>query len=253
MQRDIDHLAAAFFGHPTRENRKALVVGCAPLVHAIIGKLRIPDRLLATFEDLQGVGLLGLLEAIDRYDSTHGTRFTTYAYVRIRGAVVDYLRMIDVLPRERREELARAQKAVDTLGQQLGDQPGDQEVADFLGISLSDYHTLLHDGYFRHAASLHQQSEDEGTGPLVEVIPHGDGISWINRMDWNSDSEYVASMVRRLPERDQKILGYYFEDDLTLREIGEKLGLSEARISQIVSNLLRDLRSRLSRADRVAA
>src|SRR5690554_63866 len=140
MARDLQRLAEQNASDPTPANREAVVLAAIPLVRSIIGRLSIPDHPLATREDLEDVAILGLLQALDGYDPARGTPFVSYSYGRIRGALVDYLRSIDALPRERRRRLAEAQRAIETLRQALGAEPSDSDVADYLGIAVSDYH-----------------------------------------------------------------------------------------------------------------
>jgi RNA polymerase sigma factor for flagellar operon FliA len=120
MAQDLQRLAVAFALDKTPANREAVVIAAVPLVRSVVGRLSIPDHPLASREDLENVGLLGLLQALEGFDPERGTPFVSYAYGRIRGALVDYLRSIDALPRERRRQLAQAQNAIDTLRQTLG-------------------------------------------------------------------------------------------------------------------------------------
>lgn len=252
MNQDIEQLAQQYYADPSPENRKAMVLGSLRLIRAIINRLSVPDRMLATYDDLQGVGLLGLMEAMERFDPSLGIQFTTFAYRRIHGSIVDYLRMIDELPRERREEVARAQHAIETLGQQYGTDPDDQAVASFLGISLREYHTIVLDAQSRYARSLHTATEEDSES-LLEVMPNEDADYALARIEWNSDRDHIARLVKSLPEREQTILACYYEEELTLREIGTLLNISEARVSQLLSRTLRTLRRHLNVPDRIAA
>ena len=145
MANDLQSVAVKFVQEPTKRHRTDVVLAAVPLVRSIVGRLSIPDHPLATREDLESVGQLGLLQALDGFDPERGTPFVSYAYGRVRGALVDYLRSIDALPRERRRVLAEAHHAMDKLRQKLGDEPSDHEVAEYLNMTLIDYHTLLRD------------------------------------------------------------------------------------------------------------
>jgi RNA polymerase sigma factor for flagellar operon FliA len=246
MTPDLQSLAAQHAASPTPKNREAVVIAAVPLVRSLVGRLSIPDHPLASREDLENVGLLGLLQALDGYDPERGTPFVSYAYGRIRGALVDYLRSIDALPRERRRQLAEAQQAVETLRQTLGAEPHDHEVAEYLGLSLPDYHTLLTDAQCRFALSLYDTASNEGEQTVVETLPNDDAMIAFDRIEKASLHAYLSTLIKELPEREQTILALYYFESLTLREIAELLGLTEARISQILGKILVTLRTHLS-------
>lgn len=249
MKPDLQHLAEQHAARPTPANREAVVLAAVPLVRSLVGRLSVPNHPLATREDLENVGLLGILQALDAYDPDRGTPFASYAYGRVRGALVDYLRSIDALSRDQRRRVAEAQGALEALRQTMGTEPSDHEVADYLGISTGEYHRLLTNAQRRFALSLHQSGEDadgDGMQPVAETIENEDAMRAFERIDQASMHAYVAQLVQELPEREQNILALYYFEDLTLREIAGLLGLTEARISQILGKVLLTLRGRLT-------
>src|SRR5690554_3937337 len=203
MAQDLQSLAESHAAEPTPAHREAVVLAAVPLVRSIIGRLSIPDHPLASREDLEDVALLGLLQALDSYDPERGTPFVSYSYGRIRGALVDYLRSIDALPRERRRRLAEAQRAMETLRQTLGAEPSDEDVADFLGVSVSDYHSLLCDAQSRYALSLHESTGADTDQYLIETIENDDAAENFDQIDRESFYSYVTSLIKELPEREQ--------------------------------------------------
>jgi RNA polymerase sigma factor FliA len=253
MARDLQRLAEENAANPTPQSREAVVLAAIPLVRSIIGRLNIPDHPLATREDLEDVAILGLLQALDSYDPERGTPFVSYSYGRIRGALVDYLRSIDALPRERRRRLAEAQKAIETLRQSFGEEPSDHDVADYLGISVVDYHALLCDAQSRYALSLHDGTGTDTDQTLIETIENVDANEGFDQVDQDSYFAYVASLIKELPEREQTIVALYYYEDLTLREIASLLNLTEARISQILGKVLLTLRGQLQKTQSLAA
>lgn len=253
MARDLQRLAEINAAQPTPASREAVVLSAVPLVRSIIGRLNIPDHPLATREDLEDVALLGLLQALDSYDPERGTPFVSYSYGRIRGALVDYLRSIDALPRERRRRLAEAQRAIETLRQTRGEEPSDTDVASYLEISISEYHSLLCDAQSRYALSLHDSTGTDSEQTLIETIRNDEASENFEQIDRDSYYEYVAGLIKQLPEREQTIVALYYYEDLTLREIASLLGLTEARISQILGKVLLGLRGRLSETRSLAA
>lgn len=247
MGYDLQQLVEQYVADPSAANREAVVLAAVPLVRSIVGRLSVPDHPLASREDLENVGLMGLLQALDGYDPNRGTPFVSFAYGRIRGALIDYLRSIDALPRERRRKLAELQQAIDTLRQTLGGEPDDQDVADYMGISLQEYYALLTDAQRRFALSLQDTLGDDGDQSVLETIPNEEAQQQFEEIDRNSLIEYISKLIQRLPEREQNILALYYYENLTLREIAQLLGLTEARISQILGKTLLTLRTELQR------
>lgn len=245
MAADLQNLAEEFVRDPSRSNREAVVLGAIPLVRMLVGKVGIPDHPLASREDLENAGILGLLQALDSYDPQRGTAFASYIFGRVRGALVDYLRSIDALPREQRRRLAEAQQAMEVLRQMIGDEPDDQDVADYLGISINEYHDLLVGAQQRFSLSLSMlMGEDEDTSPL-ESIENPSASEDHERFERDSLMVYVNRIITQLPPREQNILALYYHEDLTLREIASLLELTEARISQILGKILLNIRTRL--------
>src|SRR5690606_29926945 len=196
MAQDLQSLAERHAADPSPANREAVVLAAVPLVRSLIGRLSIPDHPLATREDLEDVGLLGLLQALNGYDPERGTPFVSYAYGRIRGALVDYLRAIDALPRERRRRLAEAQNAIDVLRQVLSAEPTDEQVAEHLGISLDEYHTLHRAAQCRFALSLHAPTDSDGEQTVIETIPNEETQRAFEKIDLNSLHRDIGTMIK---------------------------------------------------------
>lgn len=253
MSTPLQHLADRYATQPTSQHREAVTLAALPLVRSLVNRMNVPDHPLASREDLENVGMLGVLQALDGYDAAHGTPFISYAYGRIRGALVDYLRSIDALPRERRRRLARAQKARETLQQQCCGEPSDVEVAALMDMTLSEYHKLLTDAQRRFDLSLYSTTSADSEQAMLEVIPNEEADAAFEQIERDSLHAFVATLIRELPEREQNILALYFYENLKLREIAQILSLTEARISQILSKTLATLRARLASAHALAA
>ena len=255
MAYELQPAAERYAAEPTPQARQAVAVASFPLVRSMARRISLPDHPLATREDLVNAGMLGMLQALDSYDATRGTSFASFAYARIRGAFVDFLRSIDLLSRDRRRRVAEAQHAADFLQQQLGAEPRDQQVAEHLGLSVADYHGLLSDAQRRFTLSLHAEHRGErgrGAAPL-ETIPHPTPTEEHERFELMSLYEHVSRLIQEFPEREQRIIRLYYFESLTLREIAAQLSLTEARISQILSKMLRTLRGCLTEARPAAA
>jgi RNA polymerase sigma factor for flagellar operon FliA len=240
---DLQALVERYHADPTPVHREAAVLAGVPLVRSILGKVSVPDHPLARAEDLEGAGLVGLVEALDGYDPARGVRFMTFAYLRVRGAVIDYLRSLDVLSLDKRRRVAEAGAAAEALRQERGAEPHDRDVADRLGISLEDYDGLMAEAQYRFALSLDAPAGGEETGPLYDAVASGDGEEGFAVHERSHTLSLVRKAVERLPSRQRAMLGLYYDEGLTLREIGEVFRVSEARVSQILGKTMLALRA----------
>ncbi len=223
------------------EYSRAVAVAALPLVRSLARRITLPDHPLATYRDLENAGMLGMVQALQSYDPLRGTPFASFAFGRIRGALVDFLRTIDCLSRDRRRRVAEASKTAEELQQELGAEPRDAQVAERLGVSVRSYNRLRHDAQQRFTLSLFDGPHDDGPTP-IEVLPAPDAEPADADAERRSLYGFVESLVERLTDREQRIVRLYYFEDLTLREIAEQFHLTEARISQILSKTLRTLR-----------
>ncbi|MFL2492362.1 MAG: RNA polymerase sigma factor FliA [Luminiphilus sp.] len=205
-----------------------------PLVKRIANHLAVKLPSHIEIDDLIQVGLIGLLKAKEDYQADSGATFSTYATIRIRGAMMDELRARDWLPRSVQKNLGKVAKAVQGAEQRLGRVPTDSEVAIELGISLGDYHELLGD------VSLARLTPVED----VETVAG----------DLEPDREVIESLratalsdaIKELPEKEQLMMSLYYVDNLNLKEIGLVLEVSESRVSQIHGQAIARLKTKLS-------
>ncbi|CAN5601250.1 FliA/WhiG family RNA polymerase sigma factor [soil metagenome] len=246
---DLQGAAERFVSSPTPANRRAVAIAAMPLVRSLVRRIQLPDNPLATFRDLEHAGMLGMLQALDQYDTHQGTAFASYSYGRIRGALIDFLRSIDTLSRERRRRVAEAVRTHDELAQELGGDPNDQQVAQRLDIPVEEYHRIKAEAQHRYSLSLHEgDAATAGTrAPTpLELIPHPDGQTDIEDFERRSLYDLVRIFIGRLPAREQQIVQSYYFDGMTLKEIAVGFDLTEARISQILSKTLKTLRTQLT-------
>jgi len=234
----VDHLWRAFRQQPTVELRNRLVLQYSPLVKYVAGRLRgrLPENV--EYADLVSDGIIGLMDAIDRFDPDRGLTFQTFAVPRIRGAMVDALRALDWVPRSVRDKMRGMEQAQRALEARLGRTPEDPELAAELGVSVRD----MRDLYARLA--------NTSVGSLDD-LDLADDLSAAATHEIEDDDAKAALLrvVRELPERDQIVLALYYFEGLTLSEIGEVLGVSESRVSQLHSRATMVLRTKLAGAD----
>jgi len=246
LQESVERYCAEYAveGPLVAEYGRAVAVAALPLVRSLSRRVVLPDHPLASYRDLENAGMLGMLQALNSYDASRGTPFASFAYGRIRGALVDFLRTIDCLSRDRRRRVAEASRTAETLQQELGDEPRAAQVATRLGVTVREYDRLRSDAQQRFALSLSDSGDDNRPTPL-DVLASTDTDPTDAETERQSMYAYVDALVERLPEREQRIVQLYFFEGLTLREISGEFQLTEARISQILSKTLRELREQM--------
>ena len=229
-----------------RQAREELILHYASLVKYVVGRLAIwlPPSLQR--EDLIGYGVLGLIEAIERFDPTLGVKFETYAVARIRGQIIDSLRAIDLLPRSVYRHAREIENAIAHLSQTLGRVPLDHEVADHLGISPEQYQNRLIDSRFS-IVSLDQplKFEDGQQSNLYASVEDFTMLTPSQQLDDGELKTELVYAIRALPQREQLMISLYYNDGLTMKEIGQVLDVSESRVSQIHAKAVLTLRGLL--------
>ena len=245
MKTSLQNAAERFSSNPSEMNGRAVAIAALPLVRSMVRRVTLPDHPLATYGDLENAGMLGMVQALHSYDPERGTTFASFAYGRIRGALIDFLRTIDTLSRDRRRRVAEASRCAEELQQELGAEPHAAQVAERLGVTVKDYDRLRTDAQQRFALSLYAESENRPVP--IDTLPSPVEDCDTAAVERRSLYEYVDTLVDRLPTREQKIVHLYFHEGWTLRKIAGDLQLTEARISQILSKTLGTLRSHMKR------
>ncbi|XBS71926.1 RNA polymerase sigma factor FliA [Acerihabitans sp. KWT182] len=209
--------------------------------------LRLQVRLPASVEldDLLQAGGIGLLSAVERYDSLQGTAFTTYAVQRIRGAMLDELRSRDWVPRSVRRHAREVAQAIHQAEQKLGRAASEQEVAQTLNITLQEYRQILLDTNNSQLFSYDEWCEDHGDGVDTLMPGHEEANPLQVLMEGNL-RERVIEAIDALPEREKMVLVLYYQEELNLKEIGAVLEVGESRVSQLHSQAIKRLRARLN-------
>jgi len=219
-----------------------LVEEHAPLVKKIA--LHLMARLPASvqLDDLMQAGMIGLLEAAQRYSSAKGATFETYAGIRVRGAMVDEIRKGDWVPRSVHRNARHISQAIKVVEDRCGREAQDHEVAEELGIGLGEYHASLSDANSGRLFSLDELNES-GDLPIEESEDSDNPLDGITSEAFRRS---LAEAIGDLPEREKLVLSLYYQEELNLKEIGAVLGVSESRVSQIHSQAALRLRGRLA-------
>ena len=234
---------AAMYASVKSGGTDGLIMQHLPLVKRIAFHLlsRLPDSVQV--DDLIQAGMLGLLEAIKQYDATQGASFDTYAGIRIRGSMIDEIRRSDWTPRSVHKKSRGVAEAIRIIENRTGRSASDIEVAEYLNISLNEYHHILQDASSCRVFSVEELAQS-GDNYLEEAVP--DNAQPIDALSREKFQQALAKAIASLPERERLVISLYYEDEFNLREIGEILNVSESRVCQISTQAILRLRSRMA-------
>lgn len=221
-----------------------LVLEHLPLIRTIAARLskRLPPSV--EVEELVNIGVIGLLDAWDRFDASKGVPFKSYAEMRIKGQMIDALRADDMVPRSVRRKHNRIQQETESLRHRLGRKPTREELRDQLDLAPKKFEDFLSDSLIASIASLDASSTDEGTTPLVESLSHADP-SAEDRFGSRQVQAAVAEAIHCLPDKERYAITEYYLRHRTLKAIGEALGVTESRACQLRSQGVKRLQYRL--------
>ncbi len=227
------------------DERERLILEHLPQVRLIARRIqeRLPENV--ALEDLVSTGVIGLISAIDNFDASHNVKLKTYAEYKIRGAILDSLRGLDWAPRQKRRKAKQIEAAIAGTEQRLQRSPGEAEIAAELGISVDEYHEWLVEVRGLNIASLEYAPGDQGKELLhyvadtLEKLPS----ALLERAELERT---LAAAVERLPEIERTVLGLYYREELTLREIAQIIQVHESRVSQLKSQAILRLRAHLA-------
>jgi len=240
---DLDSLWHAYKEKGCQEARRKLIIAHLSLVHFVIGRLLLSLPSHLDEEDLFSYGVLGLIDAVEGFDPERGFRFSTYAVPRIRGAIIDELRLMEGIPPSWRRKAREIGEVMAGLERRLGRTPEDEEVASELGLSVGEFRETMDE--IRHPLlvslddMITRDGEDLRLGDLIADEGAEDPSA---RVGEKEILETLGQLIENLPEREALILSLYYRDGLTLKEVAETLDLSPARISQLHSKAIFRLR-----------
>ncbi len=222
----------------------------AVLIETHLGKVKfIADRFAAKLpssverDDLYSAGVIGLIEAVERFDSSRGIAFTTFAELRVRGAILDNLRSLDWASRSARRNSRDVQEAFARVEQEEGRPATTEEVAAFLKISLPELHSKMQEMNGLKISDL--DARDEKTGLSAADTVADTGESQQSKIEETERRRLLAQAIDKLPERERQVVALYYLEELTMKEIGEVLGVTESRVSQMRTQAIIRLRANL--------
>ena len=232
----------------TAENREEVIIRYSPMIKYVANRIamRLPPHI--EVDDLISVGVLGLMDAISKYDSSRGAKFKTYAEFRVRGAILDELRAMDWVPRSIRQKASSVDKVVQSLQVKLSRSPEDEEVAKEMGISLEQFHTTLNETKSIPVFSLDDLGIAKDSGEqqsLLDCLAGKADADPQTQIRLTELKEIIAKAIDTLPEKERLMVSLYYYEELTMKEIGAVLEITESRVSQIHSKAVYRLRTKL--------
>jgi RNA polymerase sigma factor for flagellar operon FliA len=226
-------------------DRESVVERYGQMVRRAAAQLmsRLPANV--DIDDLVQAGMIGLLDAVSRFDAGQGTQFETFAMQRVRGAMLDELRGSDWMPRSVRRNQRAIERAIHVLEQRLQRPPSESEIAAQLEMSLADYQQFLLEAKGAQLVYLEDAGGDDGEEAFLERAVPSSAALPLERLGDQQFRDALVGCIERLPEREKLVMSLYYEEGLNLKEIGAVLGVTESRISQIHSQAVSRLRSQL--------
>ena len=230
------------------EKRNEMIMEYLPLVKFIASRIasRLPNHIEVA--DLINSGIIGLIDAIEKFDASRKIKFKTYAEFRVKGAILDELRALDWVPRSTRQKSSKLEKAYAELEQKLGRAASDAEMIEFLQITADEFDALVCEARGVALISLDElqgDSDDNFEHNLLEYLADPESMSPAQIMNLDQIYRIVAETIDQLPEKERLVISLYYYEELTMKEIGEILVITESRVSQIHTKAILRLRGRL--------
>ncbi len=249
---DTEALWAEFTQTPTPRLREQLVLAYLGLVKYVSGRLAIGLPTFVELEDLFGAGLLGLMQAVDKFDPTRNIKFETYAVPRIRGAMLDELRTQDWFPRSVRRKAKSLEQAYVEVESKLERSASDEDVARHLGLRMDEYYTLVDEVCVTTLVSLDKEvaNSNEGLYAVISDTIRTNNPDPSQMLEEKQLRALVRVTIDEMPDKERTVLTLYYYEELTLKEIGDVLGISESRVCQIHTKAVVRLRGRINQLTR---
>lgn len=231
--------------HGKKDQKDEMLNKHANLVKKLAFQLKAKLPPSVELDDLVQAGMMGLLDAINRYEDTHGAQFETYAAQRIRGSMLDELRSADWLPRSVRKNMRDVESAISQLEQELGRSPTESQVAKKLNLTLDDYSGMLGDCSGHQLVYYEDFHESENGEHFLDRFQSDNETDPLKGLLSTDFKQTLMSAINALPEREKILMGLYYEQEMNLKEIGAVMSVSESRVCQLHSQAVARLRAKL--------
>lgn len=245
---DIDKVWAQFvLDKSNKEIRDRLIIQYIYLIKYVVGRLRISLPNTISTEDIAGYGVEGLIDAIEKFSPARGVRFETYALLRIRGAIIDRIRSLDWVPRGAQKRFKSIQKAVAALQGRLGRQPNTEEIAKELELPKEKVEASMAEMESNTMISIYDRKDSSSDSvEIIDTIQDKNADDPLAKLEDRDVKNELSRALGNLPERERMILALYYHENMTLKEIGTTLSISESRVCQLHAQAIMKLRKLLS-------
>jgi RNA polymerase sigma factor for flagellar operon FliA len=235
--------------HRDPEARERIILRYAHFVKYVAGKVGISMPSYVDFDDLVSYGIFGLIDAIEKYDHKANIKFVTYAQLRIRGAILDGLRVMDWTPRNVRSQVKKLEKTLYELEQRYGRSPSDEEIATELGISMEELEKLYTETQKSLIASLDEFAYDDDSSNMAkyQMIENIQSKNPELKIEDADVKRVLIEAIEKLSEQERQVISLYYYNDLTIKEIANIMELSDSRVSQLHTKSILRLRGRLAK------
>ena len=225
--------------------RDTLIVQYIYLVRYAVGRVKVSLPATISIEDIAGYGVEGLINAIERFSPQKNTRFETYALIRIRGSILDRIRSQDFLPRSVRKKIKDIKQAAEILKQQLGRTPTTTEIANYLDMEPEKVSQIMSEDVV--VTSIYdKRGSSEDSMEIIDTIEDTNKLNPQEQMEEKNVKTDLQRALQRLPERERVLMVLYYQENMTMKEIGETLGMSESRVCQLHAQSIMKLKNILN-------
>ena len=228
-----------------KQARDTLIVQYIYLVRYVVGRVKVSLPVTISIEDIAGYGVEGLINAIERFSPQKNTRFETYALIRVRGAILDRIRSEDFLPRSVRKKIKDIKQAAEVLKQQLGRTATSTEIANYLDMDVDKVNQVMSEDVV--VTSIYdKRGTSEDSMEIIDTIEDSNKLNPQERMEEKNVKTDLQKALQRLPERERVLMVLYYQENMTMKEIGETIGMSESRVCQLHAQAIMKLKNILN-------
>ncbi len=243
---ELESLWAEFFKDKSNKKvRDSLIVQYIYLTRYVVGRVKVALPPTFSIEDISSYGVEGLIDAVEKYSPNKGARFETYALMRIRGNIIDKIRSQDFLPRSARKKIKDVKTVQEELRQKIGRQPTSTEIAQVMGIEKEKVDQILAEDTTITSIYDKRGSSDESI-EIIDTIQDTKSLNPQEEMEEKDVKNELEFALKRLPERERMIMVLYYHENMTLKEIGETIEISESRVCQLHAQAIMKLKNILS-------
>lgn len=245
-EKELSQLWEEYLADKTnKKNRDDIIVQYIYLVRYAVSRIKVSLPVTISIEDITGYGVEGLINAVERFSPLKNARFETYALIRIRGAILDKVRSQDFLPRSVRKKIKDVKQAAETLKQELGRVPTSSEIAEYLDMDVDKVNTILSED-ITVTSIYEKRGSSEDSMEIIDTIEDSNKLNPQERLEEKNVKTDLQKALQRLPERERVLMVLYYQENMTMKEIGTTLNMSESRVCQLHAQAIMKLKNILN-------